>query len=182
LVVLKSTALSELSTGSPPHLEAASSTTTMASVTSQEPEASDALSAATAVENTKGRNVSGRSWKTKPQKRASSLIKTSVNNLSLTWAQKRAARLVRQEALSLEKELKEKKRQAAILKKERRLENEKRRAENEYQAVQRSAQVLNHAKVGVTLKAMSKKQLRQVKKTRMNQKTGVVEFVPAYAK
>jgi rRNA-processing protein CGR1 len=130
----------------------------------------------------KGQNVSGRGWKTKPQKRASSLIKTKVNNLRTTWEQKQAERQTRQEALTLQKELKEQKRQEAIEKKERRLENEKRRAENEYKVIQKSAQTLNVGKVGATLKSMSKKQLRQVKKTRMNQKTGVVEFVPAYAK
>jgi rRNA-processing protein CGR1 len=130
----------------------------------------------------KGRNVSGRSWKIRPQKRASSLVKTSINNLCTTWEQKQASRHMRKEALNLQTELKEKKRQEAVQKKERRLENEKRRAENEFKAVQKSVQTLNHAKVGITLKSMSKKQLRQVKKTRMNQKTGVVEFVPAYAK
>jgi hypothetical protein len=29
---------------------------------------------------------------------------------------------------------------------------------------------------------MSKRQLRQIKKSRVNAKTGVVEYVPAYAK
>ena len=130
----------------------------------------------------KGQNVSGRNWKTKPQKRASSLVKTKTNNLVSTWEQKQAERLQRQEALTLQKEMKEEKRQEAIAKKERRLENEKRRAENEYKNIQKSAQTLNLNKVGTTLKAMSKKQLRLVKKTRMNQKTGVVEYVPAYAK
>ena len=131
---------------------------------------------------TKGQNVSGRSWKTTPQKRASSLVKTKKNNLVSTWEQKQAERLQRQESLMLQKELKETKRQEAIAKKERRLENEKRRAENEFKVIQKSAQALNLNKVGTTLKAMSKKQLRLVKKTRMNQKTGVVEYVPAYAK
>jgi rRNA-processing protein CGR1 len=141
-----------------------------------------ATSTATTIDPTKGRNVSGRTWKTRPQKRASSLIKTPFNNLSSTWETKLAEKRARQEAAALQKELKEQKRQEAILKKERRLENEKRRAENEFKAVQKSVQSLNHDKVGVTLKAMSKKQLRQIKKTRMNQKTGVVEFVSAYAK
>lgn len=130
----------------------------------------------------KGQNVSGRNWKMTPQKRASSLVKTKTNNLMSTWEQKQAERLQRQEALTLQKEMKEAKRQEAIAKKERRLENEKRRAENEYKVIQKSAQTLNLNKVGTTLKAMSKKQLRLVKKTRMNQKTGVVEYVPAYAK
>lgn len=130
----------------------------------------------------KGRNVSGRSWKTLPQKRASSLVKTSFNNQSSTWERKVADKRRRQEASALQKEIKEEKRQEAIQKKQRRLDNEKRRAENELKSVQNSLQHLNEAKIGVTLKAMSKKQLRMVKKTRMNQKTGVVEYVPAYAK
>ena len=130
----------------------------------------------------KGRNASGRSWKTVPQKRASSLIKTAVNNQSSSWERKQAEKRAKLQAAQLQRELQEQKRAAAIRKKERRLENEKRRAENEFNAIQKSVQTLNHGKVGVTLKAMSKKQLRQIKKTRMNQKTGVVEYVPAYAK
>jgi hypothetical protein len=42
-----------------------------------------------------------------------------------------------------------------------------------------AAQTLNATKVGLTLKALSKKQLRQIKKTRLNTKTGVVEYVGA---
>ena len=41
---------------------------------------------------------------------------------------------------------------------------------------------MNHKTVGSKMKAMSKKQLRMIKKTRMNNKTGVVELVDAYAK
>ena len=130
----------------------------------------------------KGRNASGRSWKTQPQKRASSLIKTSVNNQTSTWDKKLAFRRARQEAAELQKQLREEKRIEAVTKKERRLENEKRRAENEFKAMQHSVQSLNNKKVGATLKALSKKQLRQIKKTRMNPKTGVVEYVSAYAK
>lgn len=130
----------------------------------------------------KGRNVSGRSWKTKPQKRASSLIKTAANNQRRSWEAKQAEKRARKEAADLQKELQEERKAEILLKKERRLENEKRRAENEFKMIQKSVQTLNHSKVGITLKAMSKKQLRQIKKTRMNQKTGVVEYVPAYAK
>mmetsp|Transcript_24844 Transcript_24844/g.44975 ORF Transcript_24844/g.44975 Transcript_24844/m.44975 type:complete len:154 (-) Transcript_24844:130-591(-) len=131
----------------------------------------------------KGRNQSGRSWKTRPQKRASSLVtKVKLNNLSRTWDEKQDAKRVRKMAKDKELELREEKRQAAILKKERRLENEKRRAENEFRSASRSAQTLNYNDAGVKLKAMNKKQLRQIKKTRMNTKTGVVEYVPAYAK
>ena len=131
-----------------------------------------------------GRNVSGRSWKhlQSQPKRASSLRKTKFNNQKKTWDQLQAAKRARKEALELQNELKEQKKQEALAKKERRLENEKRRAENEYKNMQQSVQTLNPNKLGTTLKALSKKQLRQVKKTRLNTKTGVVEYVPAYAK
>jgi len=130
----------------------------------------------------KGRNVSGRSWKVRPQKRASSLIKTQVNNQAKSWEQRQAAKLAQQQVKELQAELREQKRQDMLQKQERRRENEKRRAENELKAMERSVQTLNIKKIGTTLKAMSKKQLRQVKKTRVNPKTGVVEYVPAYAK
>ncbi len=56
--------------------------------------------------------------------------------------------------------------------------------ENEYkQAMQNGKlQVLNVKKLGTTMKNMNKKQLRQIKKSRMNSKTGVLEFVGAYEK
>jgi len=68
------------------------------------------------------------------------------------------------------------------LKRERRLENEKRRMENEYNHAKSSMQTLNTKRLGNTMRAMNKKQLRQIKKSRMNTKTGVVEFVGAYDK
>ena len=70
------------------------------------------------------------------------------------------------------------------LKHQNRLDNERRRMENEYkQAMQNGKlQVLNVKKLGTTMKNMNKKQLRQIKKSRMNNKTGVVEFVGAYEK
>ena len=137
----------------------------------------------------KGRNASGRSWKAKPQKRASSIIvakkhshrttkTTQVNRHEIRLAEKRQ----RKETAELQASLLEERRNAAILKKERRLENETRRAENEYKALQKSVQTLNYDKAALKLKAMSKKQLRQIKKTRVNTKTGVVEYVPAYQK
>jgi len=81
-----------------------------------------------------------------------------------------------------QKEMIEEKKRLIREKKERRLANEKRRMENEYENAKRSMQTLNVERVGKTMKAMNKKQLRQIKKTRMNTKTGVVEFVGAYAK
>jgi len=131
---------------------------------------------------TKGRNVSGRTWKARPQKRASALTKTKVNNQTRSWDERQAAKLARQEATTLQKELSEEKRQQCLEKRARREENEKRRAENELTSMQKSVQKLNTNKMGSTMKAMSKKQLRQIKKTRVNTKTGVVEYVSAYAK
>lgn len=59
--------------------------------------------------------------------------------------------------------------------KRKRLEKEQRKAEGEMRAAQ--VQNIDPAK----MKKMNKKQLRQVKKTRVNAKTGVVELVNAYA-
>lgn len=130
----------------------------------------------------KGRNVSGRTWKLIPQKRASNLItKPSQNNKSKSWDLKNTEKLARKALLEREKEMKEERRQAVVQKKERRLENETRRMENEFKAASRSAQKLGKNQ-DVKLKSMNKKQLRMIKKTRMNTKTGAVEFVGAYAK
>lgn len=41
---------------------------------------------------------------------------------------------------------------------------------------------MNHNTVGTKMKAMSKKQLRMIKKTRFNQKTGTTELVGAFEK
>ena len=132
--------------------------------------------------SSKGRNVSGRSWKIRPQKRASTLIKTKNNNRTKTYERRQQEKLARKEALELQGQLREERRLAKVTKKERRLENERRRAENEFKQAQKSAKELNIGKLPSKLKAMSKKQLRQIKKTRLNPKTGVVEYVPAYSK
>ena len=133
-------------------------------------------------ELTKGRNVSGRTWKVRPQKRASTLIKTTTNNSVKTWETRKIEKVYKQEAKELQTDLREQRRMEKVTKRERKLENEKRRAENEFKSSQKSAQTLNYDKVGSTMKAMSKKQLRQIKKTRMNTKTGVIEYVSAFAK
>jgi hypothetical protein len=130
----------------------------------------------------KGRNVSGRTWKVRPQKRASFLVKTKVNNQVSTYEARQVMKRLKKEAVELQTELREERRQSKITKRSRREENEKRRMENEFKQANSAAQTLNSGKVGVTLKALSKKQLRQIKKSRMNTKTGVVEYVSAYAK
>jgi hypothetical protein len=129
-----------------------------------------------------GQNVSGRKWKVRAQKRASSLVHTSVNNHTKTWESRQAERLARQEALALQEELKQQRILALREKRERRQENETRRSAKEFQSASRNVQTLNIHKLGSTLKSLSKKQLRQIKKTRVNSKTGAVEYVSAYAK
>lgn len=131
---------------------------------------------------TKGRNVSGRSWKPVVAKRTSTLVKHKKNNLTRSFKERQAEGLRKKETLELQKHLTEERVQGLRDKKERRLENERRRAENEYNTAKKSAQTLNAAKLKSTMKAMSKKQLRQIRKTRVNSKTGAVEFVPAYSK
>ena len=84
--------------------------------------------------------------------------------------------------LQLQQSINEEKRQAKLEKKERKLQQEQRRQENAFQQAEKFAKQLNTGKIHSTLKAMSKKQLRQIKKQRVNPKTGVREYVPAYAK
>jgi hypothetical protein len=131
---------------------------------------------------TAGRNVSGRKWKVRTQKRASSLVTTDVNNNTKTWAARQAVRLARQEALELQEALKQQRILLLREKRERREENETRRSEKEFKSASRNVQTLNINKLGSTLKSLSKKQLRQIKKTRVNSKTGAIEYVSAYAK
>ena len=92
-----------------------------------------------------------------------------------------AEKALRKAMVEKERELKEEKRQAAIEKKERRLENERRRMENEFKNASAGAQKLGK-NADLKMKSMNKKQLRKVKKTRMNTKTGAIEYVSAYAK
>jgi len=130
----------------------------------------------------KGRNASGRTWKGRTQKRASSLKHTRINNQVKSFAERQALKRQRTETLELQQEMSTAKREEAVRRRERRLENERRKAENEYKNLQKSIQTLNTDKAATTLKTMSKKQLRQIKKTRLNPKTGVVEYVSPYAK
>lgn len=134
------------------------------------------------ADTSRGQNVSGRNWKKVTTKRTSSLRKTAYNNQTKSWEERKAEKLRRKEILELQKQLKEERVQGLRDKTERRLENERRRTENEYENAKKSAQHLNTSKLKSTMKVMSKKQLRQIKKTRVNNKTGAVEFVPAYSK
>mmetsp|Transcript_21510 Transcript_21510/g.59870 ORF Transcript_21510/g.59870 Transcript_21510/m.59870 type:complete len:182 (+) Transcript_21510:78-623(+) len=129
-----------------------------------------------------GRNASGRAWKMRPQKRATSLIKTKTNNATKSWHERQAAKLRNDEIKTLQRELQEQRRDAKVAKRERRLDNERRRMQNEFDQASKSASALNTTTAGIKIRAMSKRQLRQIKKTRVNNKTGVVEYVPLYQK
>jgi hypothetical protein len=91
-----------------------------------------------------------------------------VNNQSTSGETKIADKLNRQEALELEKESKETKQLYAKHNDVKKMKN--RRAENRYKTIQTASQNLNAYKVGSTLKAMSKRKLRQSKKTRLSPK------------
>lgn len=134
---------------------------------------------------TKGRNVSGRSWKhnsSQCQKASNLVTKVKNSAFSKSWKKKQEERALRKQVLEMEKEIKESKKEEIREKHERRLEQEKRRMENEFKQSSRSAKTLNYNTASLKMKAMNKKQLRQIKKTRMNTKTGVVEYVSPYAK
>mmetsp|Transcript_24340 Transcript_24340/g.43884 ORF Transcript_24340/g.43884 Transcript_24340/m.43884 type:complete len:165 (-) Transcript_24340:272-766(-) len=138
---------------------------------------------ALALHAAKGRNASGRTWKVRPQKRASSLVtKNSSNNRSKSWDAKQKVRMLNKEIKSAQADMRQARIEEKREKRERRLENERRKMENEYNHAKRSMQTLNSKRLGHTMRSMNKKQLRQIKKSRMNTKTGVVEFVGAYEK
>jgi hypothetical protein len=72
--------------------------------------------------------------------------------------------------------------EAKHLKRQKRLDNEKQRMDNEYCNSKQSMQTWNAGRLDTTMRNMNKKQLQKIKKSRMNSKTGVVEFVSAYEK
>ncbi|CAK4080426.1 unnamed protein product [Aphanomyces euteiches] len=124
----------------------------------------------------RGKPVSGRFWK-KPQKAKNSMMTfKATKTLSTTWEEKMAAKAKKKEMKELEQEIANRKKQEKIDKRLAREEKEKRRMANELKSA--SVQVIR--KTG-KLKTMSKKQLRNIKKTRMN-KNGQVELVPVYTK
>ncbi len=137
-----------------------------------------------ALHASKGRSVSGRSaYRLRPQKRASSLVTSNrANAASRSWASKEEGRRLNGEVKSYQAGMIAERIEAKRQRRQRALDNERRRMDNEYNNARRNMQVLNAGRLGKTLRNMNKKQLRQVKKSRMNSKTGVVEFVGAYEK
>ena len=128
-----------------------------------------------------GNNVSGRPWKNRPQKRTSTMItKTKLNNKASSWDAKATEQRRKKEIREREAGLKAEKKEEYRVKRERDEQREKRRMENELKSSK--VQAMNVDKIGGKMRTMSKKELRMVKKSRVNIKTGVVEYVDAYAK
>jgi len=121
-----------------------------------------------------GKPKSGRVWKTKQQARFSTMTRTGMMSfLSTSHEQKQALRSAHQNMKDLEREMKEEKKNKLAEEKRRREEQQKRRMANEYK--NSVYQVIKPE----TMKGMSKKQLRMVRKTAMN-KNGQVELVNAW--
>ncbi|CAI5727064.1 unnamed protein product [Hyaloperonospora brassicae] len=124
----------------------------------------------------RGRPVSGRVWKKVQKTRFSSQGVKSAKVLSSTWDEKLLKRAKLKELKELQTDIKARQQAECEAKRQAREEKEKRRKENELKSA--SVQVLSRTH---RLKSMSKKQLRNIKKTIVN-KQGVVEYVPVYSK
>ena len=121
-----------------------------------------------------GKPKSGRVWKIKQKFRSSVQQRSGVlSHLNKSFEEKQAIRAKKASILQLEREMKDEKKQKLLDAKIRREEQQKRRMANEYK--NSVYQELKHE----TLKGMSKKQLRMVKKTAIN-KNGQVELVSLY--
>ncbi|POM76936.1 hypothetical protein PHPALM_5768, partial [Phytophthora palmivora] len=90
--------------------------------------------------------------------------------LSTTWEEKMLKRAKLKELKDLQTEIKARRQAEKDAKRQAREEKEKRRKENE----------LKSSSLERAIRTMSKKQLRNIKKTIVN-KQGVVEYVPVYA-
>ncbi|KAE9035613.1 hypothetical protein PR003_g7698 [Phytophthora rubi] len=130
----------------------------------------------TAAEPPRGRPVSGRVWKKVQKTRFSSQGFKGTKVLSTTWEEKMLKRSKLKELKDLQAEIKARRQAERDAKRQAREEKEKRRKENELKSA--SVQVISRTH---RIKTMSKKQLRNIKKTIVN-KQGVVEYVPVYSK
>ncbi|KAE8876565.1 hypothetical protein PF005_g7195 [Phytophthora fragariae] len=130
----------------------------------------------TAAEPPRGRPVSGHVWKKVQKTRFSSQGFKGTKVLSTTWEEKMLKRSKLKELKDLQAEIKARRQAERDAKRQAREEKEKRRKENELKSA--SVQVISRTH---RIKTMSKKQLRNIKKTIVN-KQGVVEYVPVYSK
>ena len=120
---------------------------------------------------TEGRPKTGRVWKPKQSTRTSVQVRQGVrNHFSTTFEEKMLKKAAKEQMKELERTMNEESRSKAIEERERREARVKQRADNEFKTA--TYQVVNPQK----LKTMSKKQLRQIKKTSVS-KSGAVEMV-----
>ena len=127
---------------------------------------------APAAVDVRGRNVSGRPWKQPPKSRSSSLKMTQPRK---SWDAKKREREARQRAREKEAELVEARKERIAEQKRKTEEKRSRKRRNEFRNAQ--YQVITNDK---TVKSLSKKKLRQIKRTRVAA-DGEVELVDAYA-
>ena len=140
------------------------------------PESSNLADIASGNSNSlpRGKAKSGRDWKSEQTVRHSAILRQgTISNLSKTQAQHAAERARKKQLKELESSMKEEKRQKALDAKQKREDQAKRREANALKTA--STQKINPEK----LKGMSKKQLRNIRKTAMG-KDGQIELVPAY--
>lgn len=142
------------------------------------PDASNLVESGNGAENQhnmRGMPKSGRNWKVVETARHSNQARQGVMaNQSKSYSQHTAARDKKRQIKALEQEMKDARIEKIAEKKQKKEDQEKRRLANQYKSS--STQNINPEK----LKSMSKKQLRLVKKTRMNNRTGQLELVNAY--
>uniref|UniRef100_A0A7S3JW15 Coiled-coil domain-containing protein 86 n=1 Tax=Aureoumbra lagunensis TaxID=44058 RepID=A0A7S3JW15_9STRA len=120
----------------------------------------------------RGRPVSGRTWKHVETKRSSSIkAKAVIPSWSSRSAEREARKLIKEK----ESELIAARKERLASAKKRREEKKARRQKNEFKSS--SYQVISNQH---TVKALSKKQMRMIKRTRMS-KEGQIELVGAYA-
>jgi rRNA-processing protein CGR1 len=136
------------------------------------PPAAPAPAPPPAAVDVRGRNVSGRPWKQPPKSRSSSLKMTQPRK---SWDAKKRDREARQRAREKEAELVEARKERIAEQKRKTEEKRSRKRRNEFRNAQ--YQVITNDK---TVKSLSKKKLRQIKRTRVAA-DGEVELVDAYA-
>jgi len=119
----------------------------------------------------KGRNVSGRTWKASETKRSSAVKATAPSD----WSKRAAEREERKKMKETEAELLEGRKERLAAAKKKREDKKARAQQNEFKSS--TFQVISNDK---TVKSLSKKQMRAIKRTRVSAQ-GQVELVGAYA-
>lgn len=123
----------------------------------------------------RGANKSGRNWKdVKTEKAKACIMRPLKKSLGSSWEKKQQVRLRNQETKEVQQELIARALEQREEARKNRINRLKRKAENELKSSK--IQVLSHPE---KIKKMSKKQLKQVYKTRMGD-DGVVRLVGAY--